>query len=235
MLLLSPGMDFDQVVDFLIAENYPDEFCIAQSFAPDFIQSLMEAGFLVMSVRDGADTFLLPKLHLERSILFFKNLHISKSVKPQLSRYTLKPFDAIEPILEACIATHGDDWLTEPLQKALLQLSWSAAGDGPPPQKAFCSAFGLYRGSTLAAGEFGVFYGGVYTSYSGFYTENSAGTVQMVLTARFLEQKGFTFWDLGMPLEYKTRLGAAGVDRTTFIRMFREARSFQPALEQSLP
>lgn len=235
MLLLSPGMDFDQVVDFLIAENYPDEFCIAQSFAPDFIQSLMEAGFLVMSVRDGADTFLLLKLHLERSILFFKNLHISKSVKPQLSRYTLKPFDAIEPILEACIATHGDDWLTEPLQKALLQLSWSAAGDGPPPQKAFCSAFGLYRGSTLAAGEFGVFYGGVYTSYSGFYTENSAGTVQMVLTARFLEQKGFTFWDLGMPLEYKTRLGAAGVDRTTFIRMFREARSFQPALEQSLP
>ena len=247
MVILQPYTDYDKIVDSLIENNYPEEFCIALSFEPAFIRTLMKAGFLVMSYQDK-EALLLPKLHRERSVLFFKDLHIPRSVRPFLSRYTLKPFDALHPIMEACIAVHGEDWLTKPLRDALSGLEWSQEQSAPsaPVQNrqvqlnspelsehdghTFCSAFGLYRDSELVAGEFGVFCGAVYTSYSGFYREKSTGTTQMILTARFLEERGFAFWDLGMPLEYKNRLGAVALERTEFIQKFRGARLVHPKL-----
>uniref|UniRef100_A0A7C3ILN6 Leucyl-tRNA--protein transferase n=1 Tax=Gracilinema caldarium TaxID=215591 RepID=A0A7C3ILN6_9SPIR len=238
-------MNYDQVVNALIRHNYQEEFCLSQSFDTEFIRALMEAGFLVMSYADENDAILMPKLHLERSVLFFNNLHISKSAKRLLARYTLKPFDMVPQIIKTCVTAHGDDWLTEPLQEAFGKLAWPSAVDAdrnrwmaadnvlPPPSRTFCSAFGLYRDNTLVAGEFGVVSGGVYTSYSGFFTENGAGTVQMILTAQYLEKQGFAFWDLGMPLEYKSALGAVELDRRTFIQKFRESRAFQPVLPVS--
>jgi len=240
MVFLEPGMQYDQVVDTLILHDYPEEFCLSQSFDAEFISALMDSGFLVMSSVYADQSFLMPKLHFERSVLFFKNLHVSKSAKRLLPRYTLKPFDTVQPIIKACVTAHGNDWLTEPLQEAFGKLVWPSAVDADrnrwiaadnvlhPPLRTFCSAFGLYRDDTLVAGEFGVVSGGVYTSYSGFFTENGAGTVQMVLTAQYLEKQGFAFWDLGMPLEYKSSLGAVELDRRTFIQKFREARRLQP-------
>jgi Leu/Phe-tRNA-protein transferase len=83
--------------------------------------------------------------------------------------------------------------------------------------------FGLYRRGQLVAGEFGVAVGRVYTSYSGYYDEDSAGSVQLALTGRYLRDSGFAFWDLGMPLPYKEKLGARTVDRARFLELFRTA------------
>jgi Leu/Phe-tRNA-protein transferase len=234
MVLLQPGMDYNQVVDTLIQQNYSDEFCIALSFDKQFIQQLMRSGFLIMSFQDKNRSLLTPKLHLERSVLFFQNLHIPKSVKSRLSQYTLKPFDTLQPIIKACVEAHGDDWLTPPLQEVLYHLEWKCSPYGKAvylPREPFCSAFGLYRDSVLVAGEFGIFCGGVYTSYSGFYRESNSGNVQMILTAQYLENIGYAFWDLGMPLEYKERLGAEPLNRRYFINLFRQARLLRPALE----
>lgn len=230
MVFLPELPDYDNVIDTLIDSGYKEEFCVADSFEVPVIRSLMEAGFLVMSFQNG-EALLLPKLHWERSVLFFKDLHIPKSLKSRLHTYTLKPFDSLQPIIEACIDAHGDEWLTEPLVKALIKLDPRLQSDqNDIPQHAFCSAFGLYKNNKLVAGEFGVFCGGVYTSYSGFYWENNAGTIQMVLTARFLEASGFSFWDLGMPMDYKSRLGAVSLARPHFIKLFREARLVRPLL-----
>jgi Leu/Phe-tRNA-protein transferase len=84
-------------------------------------------------------------------------------------------------------------------------------------------AFGLYREGRLVAGEFGVAAGRVYTSYSGYRDEDSAGTVQMILAGRLLQDLGFAFWDLGMLLPYKERLGAQALERRRFLELFREA------------
>lgn len=242
MIFLEPGMECDEVVNELILHDYQEEFCLSTSFDPGFIRSLMNAGFLVMSFKHENDVILLPKLHLERSILFFKNLHVSKSVKGLLPRYILKPYDSVYSIMEACVAAHGDEWLTKPLRDALCNLAWPPVSirnehryAASPQNRIFCIAFGLYRDTMLVSGEFGVVAGRVYTSYSGFYKEKSSGTVQMVLTARFLEAKGYAFWDLGMPLEYKSRLGAIELDRKTFIQTFREARELRPVLPHSEP
>jgi Leu/Phe-tRNA-protein transferase len=212
---------FDRLVDELVEMDYPMDFCLALDFDPFFIERLMSAGFLVMSTRfadEPSEYLLLPKLHVVRSILFFPDLHIKKSIKRFLSRYELRVDADFDRIVDRCVAIHGDDWLTEPLLKAVSFLRDAKTVSASP------ISFGVYRDGELKAGEFGVLAGGVYTSYSGYYDEDNAGSVQMILMAKYLEERGAPFLDLGMPLPYKDDLGAANIQPSRFVPLFREGR-----------
>jgi Leu/Phe-tRNA-protein transferase len=223
-ILIVPEDDCGALAEILPQIGYNEDFCLARDFEPEFIARLMAAGFLVMSMtlppappEEPELTVLLPKHHLVRSCLFFPELHIKKSIRPRLSRYELR-FDAdFDPILDKCLEIHGADWLTAPLVKAIRDIR---AAPSLPVRPA---SFGLYRGEALVAGEFGIVSGKVYTSYSGYTEESGAGTVQMILTAQYLEKNGFAVWDLGMPLDYKLTLGARDISREDFMRVFRKA------------
>jgi Leu/Phe-tRNA-protein transferase len=247
-LIISPRDDPQRIVDAMLATGYDQEFCVSLNFDPPFIARLMEAGFLVMSTRLGdpddeedevpedSPCIVLPKLHLVRSALFFKNLHIKKSIKPFLKKYELRPDSDFNVILDRCVQVHGDDWLTPPLVQAIREIRLKAEAD--PAAKADPAAFpdfsgaaypvsfGVYRNGKLAAGEFGIITGKVYTSYSGYYDEANAGTVQIILLTRWLEEQGFAFFDLGMPLDYKSDLGAVDISPEEFIRLFRQGKEF---------
>jgi Leu/Phe-tRNA-protein transferase len=223
-IFIDPEDDCDALAEILPQIGYNEDFCIALDFEPLFIARLMAAGFLVMSAiltgeEEGEqDTVILfPKHHLIRSCLFFPELHIKKSIRSRLSRYELRFNVDFDRILDKCLETHGADWLTSPLVKAIREMHTSSSLPARP------ASFGLYRGETLVAGEFGIVAGRVYTSYSGYTEESNAGTVQMILTAEFLEKNGFAFWDLGMPLDYKLTLGAREISREDFMALFRKA------------
>jgi len=224
-LFISPEDDCRFIVDAMLATGYNEEFCLAKDFSPDFAARLMEAGFLVMSAdiagEDGQKPFyiLLPKLHLERSALFFENLHIKKSIRRLLNRYELKADAEFDRIIDRCVSKHGDDWLTPPLVECIKKIRAESAD-----VRAYPSSFALYRNGELVAGEFGVICGKVYTSYSGFYDEDNAGTVQLILTTRYLQEQGFAFFDLGMPMDYKTDLGARDIYPDEFVKLFRSAQ-----------
>jgi Leu/Phe-tRNA-protein transferase len=182
----------------------------------------MEAGFLLMSLWLGPPDggfILLPELHLERSVLFFPLLHVKRSVKPLLSRYELRFNTDFTRIVDTCVGIHGDDWLTAPLVMLLKRMRRRRGARARPV------SFGLYRDGKLKAGEFGILCGRVYTSYSGYYSEDNAGTVQMILMAKYLEQAGFDFLDLGMPLDYKNDLGAQNIGPRCFVELFRTAQT----------
>jgi len=227
-LVILPEDDPCRVVDAILGTGYSEEFCLSLNFDPGFIARLMKAGFLVMSVKladseEGAPSekddhfILLPKLHLTRSILFFDKLHIKNSIRRHLNQFELR-FDAdFDYIINRCIAVHGDEWLTPPLVDAIKNIRHNKLHGVYP------ASFALYRDGKLVAGEFGVISGGVYTSYSGYYDENNAGTVQLILAARYMEKHGFAFFDLGMPLDYKTALGAIDVSPQEFVDFFRAA------------
>jgi Leu/Phe-tRNA-protein transferase len=227
-LVILPHDDPRRIVDAMLGTGYSEEFCIALNFRADFVARLMKAGFLVMSLRlsdpeeaaapDGY-FILLPKLHLVRSVLFFDKLHIKNSIKRHLYR-TDYPFELcfdadFDRIVDRCIAVHGDEWLTPPLVDAIKTIRRDRLHGVYP------ASFALYRDGKLVAGEFGVIAGRVYTSYSGYYDESGAGTVQLILTTRYLEEHGFAFFDLGMPLQYKTDLGAIDVTPQEFVELFR--------------
>jgi Leu/Phe-tRNA-protein transferase len=224
----SPGL----IIDAMLGTGYSEEFIVSPDFSPDFIARLMAAGFLVMSAgiepddAEGAksdskpqDYILLPKLHLTRSALFFENLHVKKSIKRHLHKYELRYDADFNRILERCLEIHGDGWLTPPLVDAIKIIRrYRLRGVCP-------TSFALYRGGKLVAGEFGVQAGRVYTSYSGYHDEDNAGTVQLILASRYLQENGFDFFDLGMPLGYKTDLGAQDIDPETFVALFRSAQT----------
>jgi len=222
-LIISPEDDLHQIVNVLLETGYDKEFCVSFDFDSAFIARLMKAGFLVMSskildpeIEDDEDYFvILPKLHLIRSILFFDNLHIKKSIKRHLGRFELCPDTDFDYILDRCIQVHGDDWLTPPLVAAIRDIRRDRLHEIYP------TSFALYQNGKLAAGEFGIISGRVYTSYSGYYDESNAGTVQLILTTHYLREHGFAFFDLGMPLDYKTALGAMDVTPWEFVNCFR--------------
>jgi Leu/Phe-tRNA-protein transferase len=215
----------------MIQTDYNEEFCLALDFDSPFLVELMAAGFLVMSIALGSEEddegdaphdepvhyLLLPKLHLVRSVLFWEDLHETKSARRLLPRYELRYDQDFDRIFEKCVQTHGGDWLTPPLREGIRQIREMP---GCPIRPV---SFGVYRDGKLRAGEFGVIAGRVYTSYSGYHEENSAGTVQMLLTGHYLRERGFAFWDLGMPLDYKDKMGAKNISPGQFVELFRKA------------
>ena len=222
-LIIRPEDDLHRIVNALLETGYNKDFCVSPDFDSVFIARLMKAGFLVMSsrildpeVEDDEDYFiLLPKLHLTRSVLSFDNLHIKKSIKRHLNRFELRPDTDFDYILDRCIQVHGDDWLTPPLAAAIRDIRQNKLHGIYP------TSFALYQNGKLVAGEFGIISGRVYTSYSGYYDESNAGTVQLILTTHYLRKNGFAFFDLGMPLDYKTDLGATDVSPWEFVQCFR--------------
>jgi hypothetical protein len=47
----------------------------------------------------------------------------------------------------------------------------------------------------------------------------------MIQMVRWLEDRGFDFLDFGMPLDYKTDLGARNIDPPRFVRLFRQGQN----------
>lgn len=240
-VFIDPADDCDKVVDALLKTDYSEEFCLGRDFDEDFISRLMEAGFLVMSTEladndpsdneppagdtpdmDPADRerffILLPKLHLVRSALFFQDLHIKRSIRPFLPRYELRVDTDFDLILDKCVEIHGSAWLTPPLVEIIKGLRKRNELRIKPV------SFAVYRDGEIKAGEAGIVVGRVYTSYSGWYTEDNAGTVQIIKMAQWLRETGFSFLDLGMPLDYKTDLGALDITPRHFVDLFRAAR-----------
>ena len=238
LILIGSNDDCDAVVDAMLATGYSEEFCIALDWDPLFVARLMKAGFLIMSEtlidKDEAENLfkwdiMLPKLHLVRSALFFGNLHVKRSVKSSLSRYELRFDTDFEIIINKCLEIHGNGWLTPSLVETLFILRETGPKKTTNPiiaPEVFPRpvSFGLYQDGELRAGEFGVICGRVYTSYSGYKEENNAGTVQMILMIRALEKAGFAFLDFGMPLDYKTKLGALDISPEEFTGLFRAAQ-----------
>ena len=236
-IYISPEDDCHATVDAMLETNYSGDFCISESFSLEFTSKLMEAGFLVMSINIGEDHgnpyyVMLPKLHLVRSALFFENLHIKKSIRRMINLYELRADVEFDRIIDRCVEKHGADWLTPPLvdcikkirrKKGIMEASYDSTVL-TPRSSPYPASFALYRNDKLTAGEFGIVCGGVYTSYSGFYDEDNAGTVQLILTTRYLQKHGFSFFDMGMPLDYKTDLGAVDISPQEFVKLFRGAQ-----------
>jgi tetratricopeptide (TPR) repeat protein/Leu/Phe-tRNA-protein transferase len=189
----------------------------------DFARSLMLEGFYVDIWGDSHNPVTIkPYFPSNRAVLFFDKLHTGKTIRRHLVRYGGRYrlcFDTdFDAVLRRCVEIHGDAVLTPDFQRYFMDLK---NGGGP-----VCPvSFSLYRDGKLAAGDIGVQIGRVYTSYSGYHEEPSAGTVQMILTARYLEEKGFAFWDFGYSGEfsYKTHLGAQILSHEEYKTMFNSA------------
>ena len=104
---------------------------------------------------------------------------------------------------------------------------WDENGDACPVRLYSIEVWNKETGD-LAAGELGYGVGKIYTSLTGFSKEDSAGSIQLAALGQLLYNSGYDMWDLGMALDYKSKLGAHGMKRGVFVETVKRLRMKKP-------
>jgi len=197
---------------------------------------LMSEGFLPIATRAGTRGYLLPKLHVERCVLRLSpesDLHVGRSTRKKGRRFLLSVNERFDAVVAGCHRQHGENWLYPQIVNAFRLIHQrTREGSGvnamvlnPETLEPLdVSSVRLYsievwnaETGALAGGELGYSVGGIYSSLTGFSNEDNAGSVQLGALGKLLMECGFRYWDLGMGMEYKTKLGAEMMRRSDFL------------------
>ncbi|KAF8820579.1 hypothetical protein IE077_003026 [Cardiosporidium cionae] len=222
--LVSPLHSLDKMADIIAFYEFPSDFTWSPCVSSPFIERLLYAGFIPLCERmrmEGEPTyFLLPKLHQNRCTMRFQNLHVSKNCKKRSKRFLLSIDTAFNEVLDSCVLQHGENWLHPPLREAFLKLF-----EGNAVNKIQMHSIEAWtENGNLTAGEIGVTVGHCYCSLTGFFRESSSGSIQLCALGKLLSLLGYKLWDLGMYIEYKSKLGSGITERKTFLKDFRQIR-----------
>lgn len=212
-------------------EHSHGDFFVSSHFSPILISQLMAEGFLPIAT----PRYLVPKLHKQRMVIYplidplTRNIriHTGKSTKKKCKKFSLTLQKDFNGVIEGCHKQHGVGWLYPPIVHAFATLHRSTCdndgimvrlgSDGESVTLRLISVEVWNEKHELVGGEIGYSLGTMYTSLSGFASEDSAGSVQLAALGNLLAQQHFDLWDLGMGLDYKKRLGAEEMDRLTFV------------------
>ncbi len=194
-----------------------------------FYVRLAQLGFISTSYETSEGLVLLPELQFEYALLDFNNLHIGSKVKKLLKeeKYMLSFDTHFAAIVEKIAAHHHkDNWLTG--NYLTLMKNLHAHQDEHKEFQLHSIELLSKTDNELVAGEIGYTIGTTYTSLSGFSSRekryNNCGKLQLVLLAKHLQKREFSFWNLGHPyMEYKKRLGVTIIKREAFLQRWQEA------------
>ncbi|MFW6289091.1 MAG: leucyl/phenylalanyl-tRNA--protein transferase [Spirochaetota bacterium] len=211
-----------------LLENTHSEFCACLRTDPEMVACTCRSGFLPMSEDFTGHDVLLVKSHEQRCLLEPGGLHVSRSTRRRARGLTVRIDHDFDSCLAAIVDHHPERWLTDRLCDSLRSLHRK------PRSGVKARSVEVYSGAVLVAGEIGYTCGAAYTSMSGFHSASGAGSVQLAALGTLLEQAGFSFWDLGMVIEYKIDLGSRVYEREAFLERYSEAgRRPTPDLSRS--
>ena len=215
---------FTQILSKDITNNY--YWC--DDWSEELYVELAKKGFVSTTYDTKDGLVLLPELQYEYGILDFKNLHISKKVQKLIKedKYTLSFNTKFEEVISELSKQHKYNWLKDEYVELLNNLYLKR--DNTNAFKIYAVELIDKDTKELIAGEIGYSIGKTYTSLSGFSDKdkkyNNCGKLQLVLLSQHLQNKGFSFWNLGHPhMEYKKKLGSISYKREIFLRRWEEA------------
>ena len=212
----------------------------------------MCVGFLPIAT----NRYLLPKLHVERSVIYplakpigqtsphghSCQVHTPRSTRKKSKRYCLTINQSFTEVIRGCHDQHGISWLFPPIVQAFESMHrktkegtkegcvanlWDESGEACPVRLYSIEVWNKET-NQLAAGELGYGLGRIYTSLTGFSKEDSAGSIQLAALGKLLYNCGYDMWDLGMALDYKSNLGAKGMKRGVFVNIVKRMRLREP-------
>jgi len=208
-----------------ISSNMKNNYYWTDDWSEEFYIELAKAGFISTSYDTVNGLVLLPELQYNYAVLYFENLHVSKKVKKLLKQddYELCVNTRFDEVIHNFSLQHKDNWLKGEYIEVLKKLHKNTN----TKNNFELISVELVDKNTdeLIAGEVGYIIGKTYTSLSGFSSKekkyNNYGTLQLVLLAKYFQEKDFLFWNFGHPhMEYKKRLGCVVYPRNEFLDIF---------------
>ncbi|KAL7527296.1 hypothetical protein ACHAWF_002125 [Thalassiosira exigua] len=154
------------------------------------------------------------------------DLHVSKSTRKKSKKFLLSVNECFDRVVAGCHEQHGMNWLYPQIVDAFRAIHQRTIGEsaGTSPVRLYSVEIWNADTGALAGGELGYSVGGIYSSLTGFSDEDAAGSSQLVALGRLLTRCGFEYWDLGMDLDYKRRLGARLMRRADFVDEVKRSR-----------
>mmetsp|Transcript_72 Transcript_72/g.153 ORF Transcript_72/g.153 Transcript_72/m.153 type:complete len:325 (+) Transcript_72:66-1040(+) len=215
---------------------YHGDFCYTRTYHFRLVAQLMMEGFLPIAT----DGVMLPKLHSERCVVTLpESLHISKSTRKKSKKFRFSVNRAFDRVVEECRRQHGHRcWLYPELVEVFKQIHQAGqvnavvvpktpntdARQESCPVRLYSIEVWNDETGDLVAGELGYTVGSIYTSLTGFSSQDSAGSVQLAALGRLLSTLGFSLWDLGMDMAYKQSLGSHLMARDDFLEHVKNVR-----------
>ncbi|MCK5855561.1 MAG: hypothetical protein KAG56_10095 [Sulfurovaceae bacterium] len=189
----------------------------SDDFSATYYIAQAKAGFIAVTEQYEGEELLIPEIQYSYALLDFKNLHIGKKVKRLIEQKKLKieVSQNLDEVYEGINHIHKSSWLTS------TYLATLKSTKDMDPNFSVVSVLIREEGQVVS-GEIGYIIGATYTSLSGFTLRekiyNNYGTAQLVLLSKYLEENGFSFWNLGQPyMDYKLKLGAKIYAREMFL------------------
>ena len=205
---------------------------------PVFYVDLARAGFISIAHTDPElGPVLIPEMQFEYALLDWENLHCSRKLGRLMRSERLAEegieirfVDDVHPVLERLLEHHRQTWILAPYVALMQKL----AGGSDTRITVHGVELWSRKRNELIAGELGYTIGSIYTSLSGFCSPHSRdlrhfGTLQMYMLAEILQERGYSFWNMGDPTPpYKKAFGATIVSRGEFLERWMSERDHSP-------
>jgi len=160
------------------------------------------------------------KCHVKRCyVRLSQDLHVENSARKRASKFQLTVDSVFDQVVNMIVDQHGQNWLCNLIQKSFKEIY-----QNPSKFKSKIHSIEIWQDDKLVAGELGYCCGPIYTSLTGAFIQDGAGTVQLITLGRLLEQTGFQIWDFGMSLPYKVNLGGKIVERKEWLDLYASLR-----------
>lgn len=220
MIPLLPGPAVLPHLPDLLSQN--QEFAALQPITPENVAAVCRHGYMPMGLGSERPEILLIKCHRERMVLELPDLHVPRNVPRYARGLTVHVDDNLPTVLTQLGRYHEDSWISPVLAEAF-QTLYARPIDGVSIHSIEVHDPTEPDDTPPLAAEIGYAVGDVYTSLTGYHTRNGSGWVQMVALGRLLQDCSAAFWDLGMDIPYKRRLGAHPMQRTAFLQRYQTA------------
>jgi len=154
-----------------------------------------------------------------RTVLFFEDLHIGRSLRKSMKRSTLRfTIDqAFDEVIRACATVPREDqgtWIGPDIVRAYTALH----------REGLAHSAELWDGDQLVGGLYGVDAGGVFTGESMFHHQTDASKIALVRLIEHLRERGSTWLDCQITTPHMRALGAREIPRARFLDLLEEAQ-----------
>jgi leucyl/phenylalanyl-tRNA--protein transferase len=156
----------------------------------------------------------------KRAILFFKDLHISRSTHKIINkqRFTIRKNHNFRAVISACAEIcnrqkQKSTWITKDMQEAYLKLHLNG----------YCHSYEAYLNNQLVGGLYGVQINKMFAGESMFYRESGASKATLIHLTNDLQKQGLEWLDCQVLNPFFESLGAKEVTREDFEIMLKKA------------